>query len=89
MEEEKWIKDEAKRKKEETKKWGVKISAPTLKTQPKAESTQKKKKIFFKIFKYLSNSKIQFKIFIPKFSIPHSQCPNFKLKSLVFKKSKP
>ena len=40
MEEEKWIKDEARRKKEETKKWGAKISAPTLKTQQKAESTQ-------------------------------------------------
>ena len=40
MEEEKLIKDEAKRKNEETKKWGAKISAPTLKTQPKAKSTQ-------------------------------------------------
>ena len=40
MEEEKLIKDEAKRKNEETKKWGAKILAPTLKTQPKAEPTQ-------------------------------------------------
>ena len=58
MEEEKLIKDEVKRKNEETKKWGAKISAPTLKTQPKAESTQSNwvdsvnpKKIFFKVFK--------------------------------------
>ena len=32
MEEEKLIKDEAKRKKEEIKKWEAKASAPTLKT---------------------------------------------------------
>ena len=35
------------------------------------------------------NPNFQFKIFIPKFSILHSQCPNSKLKSLVFKKFKP
>ena len=53
MEKEKLIKDEVKREKEETKKWGAKISAPTLKTQPKlsqlsqielTQSTLKKKK---------------------------------------------
>ena len=33
--------------------------------------------LFFKVFKYLSKS---------KFSISHSQCPTFKLKSVVFKK---
>ena len=50
MEEEKLIKDEAKRKNEETKKWGAKISAPTLKTQPKAESTQSTQKKSFSKF---------------------------------------
>ena len=34
------MKDETKKKKRrETRMWGAKISAPTLKTQPKAEST--------------------------------------------------
>ena len=75
MEEEKWIKDEAKRKKEETKKWGVKISAPTLKTQPKAESTQKKKKNLFQNFQVsfkLQNSIQNFhsQIFNSTFSMP-------------------
>ena len=69
MEEEKWIKDEAKRKKEETKKWGVKISAPTLKTQPKAESTQKKKKKSFSKF----SSIFQTPKFNSKFSFPNFQ----------------
>ena len=64
MEEEKWIKDEAKRKKEEAKKWGAKISASTLKTQPKVELTQStQKKILFKVFKYLSNSKFSIQNF--------------------------
>ena len=94
MEEEKWIKDEAKRKKEETKKWGVKISAPTLKTQQKlsqlnqtklTQSTQKKKKKnLFQSFQ--SSFKIQ--LFNSKFSFLKSQCPNFKHKSSVFKAKK-
>ena len=78
MEEEKLIKYEAKRKKEKTKKWGAKISAPTLKTQPKAKSTQsnwvdsfnQKKKSFSKFWSIFQTPNFQFKIFIPKFSIP-------------------
>ena len=85
-----------KSKKRETRKWGAKISAPTLKTQPKlsqlsqtelTQSTQKKS--FSKFSSIFQTLNFQFKIFNPKFSIPHSQCPNFKLKSSVFKKFKP
>ena len=71
MEEEKLIKDEAKRKKEEIKKWEAKTSVPTLKTQ----ST--KKKNLFQSFQV----SFRLQIFNSKFSFP-----NFQLKSSVFKK---
>ena len=70
MEEAKLIKDEAKRKKEETKKWGAKISASTLKTQPKVELTQStQKKNLFQSFQV--SFKLQ--IFNSKFSFPNFQ----------------
>ena len=55
---ERWNKKE---KKERDKDVRGQNLGPTLKTQPKAELTQstqkkKKKKIIFKVFKYLSNS---------------------------------
>ena len=61
MEEEKLIKDEAKRKKEEIKKWEAKTSAPTLKTQ----ST--KKKNLFQSFQV----SFRLQIFNSKFSFPN------------------
>ena len=61
MEEEKLIKDEAKRKKEEIKKWEAKTSAPTLKTQ----STQKKN--LFQSFQV----SFRLQIFNSKFSFPN------------------
>ena len=83
MEEEKWIKDEAKRKKEETKKWGAKISAPTLKLSQKlsqlsqielTQSTKKKKNLFqsFQVSFKLQNSIQNFysQIFNSTFSMP-------------------
>ena len=68
-------------KKEETKKWGAKISAPTLKTQPKVESTKKKIYIFqsFQVsFKLqIFNSKISFPNF--QFHILNAQILNSNL----------
>ena len=51
---------------------------------PKKSSQDKSLEQIFK-----NNSKSQIfnsKMFIPKFSIPHSQCPSFKLKSSVFER---
>ena len=69
MEEEKLIKDEAKRKKEEIKKWEAKTSAPTLKTQ----STQKKN-----IFQSFQVS-FKLQIFNSNFSFPSRKKSTFSM----------
>ena len=70
MEEEKLIKYDAKRKKEKTKKWGAEIKHLKLSQKMSqlsqtelTHSTKKKKKFFFKILKYLSNSKFSIQNF--------------------------
>ena len=81
------MKQKKEKEKEETKKWGAKISAPTLKLNQKLSQVdsvnpkKKKKKSFSKFLSIFQNPKFQFKIFIPKFLISHYQCPNAKLKS--------
>ena len=88
------MEDEAKRKRERQRSGGAKISAPTHLNSTKVESTQllsqpkkKKKKSFSKFQVSFKNQIFNSKILIPKLSIAHSQCPNFKLKYLVFKNS--
>ena len=89
MEEEKLMEDEAKRKRERQRSGGAKISPPYLNLAKNWVNSVNKKKIIIIIFQSFQVSfKIQIfnsKIFIPKLSISHSQCPNFKLKSTVFK----
>ena len=75
-----------KKEKERNKEVGAKISAPTLKTQPRAKLTQStQKKIFFKVFKYLSNSKFSIQNFHSQVEKnPHSQCQNFQTQIFSF-----
>ena len=59
-----------KKENKRNKEVGAKISAPTLKTQPRAKLTQstqkKKKKSFSKFSSIFQTPNFQFKIFIPK-----------------------
>ena len=91
------MEDEAKKENGETNKWGAKILAPTLKFCQELSQTKKKKRWNFiwnglKIKIQIQSFQVSFKpqifyskFFIPKFSIPHSQCPIFKSKPSVFK----
>ena len=75
---------------------GPKCRLPHLKLSQKlsqlsqtelTQSTQKKKKKSFLKFSSIFQTPIfQFKILIPKFSIPHSQCTNFKTQIFNFQK---
>ena len=80
VEEEKMMENEAKRKKERQGNGGAKISAPTHLDLVNPKKNKKKSlSQSFQVSSKIQNFK--FKIFIPKFSISHSQCPNSKLKS--------
>ena len=76
----------SKKEKGRNKEVGGQNFGPHTKNSAKSWVNQKKeRKNLFQSFQV--SFKLQ--IFNSKFSIPHSQCPNFKLKSSVFKKSKP
>ena len=90
MEEEKLMKMKQKGKKGRNKEVGAKILSPKLSqelSQLSQTSKKKKKNSNSKFSSFFQIPNFQFKIFIPKFSILHSQCPNSKLKFSVSKKN--